>query len=122
MDRAMAWNKDTLRDIIKGKIGSHKFIVVANREPYIHSYSEIGIRCTTAASGMTVALDPVMRACGGTWIGHGSGDADREVVDEKDHIRVPPEDPLYTLRRVWLTKEEENAFYYGFSNEGLWPL
>ncbi len=118
----MAWNKDTLRDIIKGKIGSHKFIVVANREPYIHSYSEIGIRCTTAASGMTVALDPVMRACGGTWIGHGSGDADREVVDEKDHIRVPPEDPLYTLRRVWLTKEEEDAFYYGFSNEGLWPL
>jgi len=118
----MPWNKENLRDIVKEKIGSHKFIVVSNREPYIHSYSESGIQCTTPASGMTVALDPVMRACGGTWIGHGSGDADRDLVDEKDHVQVPPENPLYTLRRVWLTKEEEDKFYYGYSNEGLWPL
>jgi trehalose-6-phosphate synthase len=118
----MAWTKDNLKEIVKEKIGKHKFIVVSNREPYVHIYAEEGIRCMTPASGMAMALDPVMRACGGTWIAHGSGEADREVVDTKDCIHVPPENPSFTLRRVWLTKEEEDKFYYGYSNEGLWPL
>jgi trehalose-6-phosphate synthase len=118
----MPWNKDSLKESVKEKIGDHKFIVVSNREPYIHTYAENGIRCYTPASGMTVALDPVMKACGGTWIAHGSGEADRDVVDEQNHVRVPPENPSFTLRRVWLTKEEEERFYYGYSNEGLWPL
>ncbi len=118
----MPWNKDSLKKIVKEKIGDHKFIVVSNREPYIHTYAEDGIRCFTPASGMTVALDPVMKACGGTWIAHGSGEADRDVVDEKNQVGVPPENPSFTLRRVWLTKEEEESFYYGYSNEGLWPL
>jgi trehalose 6-phosphate synthase len=118
----MPWNKDNLREIVKEKIGEHKLIVVSNREPYIHTYSEEGISCFTPASGMTVALDPVMKACGGTWIAHGSGDADRDVVDKKNHVHVPPEKPSYILRRVWLTREEEARFYYGYSNEGLWPL
>jgi trehalose 6-phosphate synthase len=74
------------------------------------------------ASGLTTALDPVMRACGGIWIAHGSGNADRETVDEWDRVRVPPDDPQYALRRVWLTKEEEDGYYYGFSNDALWPL
>lgn len=118
----MPWNKDSLKEIVKEKIGDHKFIVVSNREPYIHTYAENGIRYFTPASGMTVALDPVMKACGGTWVAHGSGEADRDVVDEKNHVQVPPENPAFTLRRVWLTKEEEERFYYGYSNEGLWPL
>ena len=63
-----------------------------------------------------------MRACGGVWVAHGSGDADREVVDEHGARACPPDDPRYTLRRVWLSKEEENGYYYGFANEGLWPL
>ena len=74
------------------------------------------------ASGLVAALEPVMRACRGKWIAHGSGSADRETVDRHDRIRVPPEDPAYTLRRVWLTDEEQEGYYYGFSNEGLWPL
>jgi len=118
----MSWTKETLKDVVKDKIGTHKFLVVSNREPYIHTYGDNGIRCMTPASGMTVALDPVMRACGGTWLAHGSGEADREMVDERDHVQVPPDDPSYTLRRIWLTKEEEDRFYYGYSNEGLWPL
>jgi len=118
----MAWTKENLKDVVRDKIGTHKFLVVSNREPYIHTYGDNGIRCMTPASGMTVALDPVMRACGGTWLAHGSGEADREMVDERDHVQVPPEDPSYTLRRIWLTKEEEDRFYYGYSNEGLWPL
>jgi trehalose-6-phosphate synthase len=118
----MLWTKDTLNELVKEKIGNHKFIVVSNREPYIHTYSDEGIRCFTPASGMTVALDPVMKACGGTWIAYGSGEADRDVVDEKNHIQVPLDKPSYTLRRVWLSKNEEERFYYGYSNEGLWPL
>ena len=73
-------------------------------------------------AGLVTALEPVLKACGGTWIAHGSGDADREVVDAQSKIRVPPEEPQYVLKRVWLTKEEEKGYYYGFSNEGLWPL
>jgi trehalose 6-phosphate synthase len=118
----MSWTKENLKDVVRDKIGTHKFLVVSNREPYIHTYGDSGIRCMTPASGMTVALDPVMRACGGIWLAHGSGEADREMVDERDHVQVPPEDPSYTLRRIWLTKEEEDKFYYGYSNEGLWPL
>jgi trehalose-6-phosphate synthase len=119
---AMSWDKESLSRIIREKIGSHKFIIVSHREPYIHSFSDEGIRCQTPASGMTVALDPVMQACGGVWIAAGSGDADKDVVDGQDHILVPPENPRYTLRRLWMTKEEEEGFYYGYSNEGLWPL
>jgi trehalose 6-phosphate synthase len=71
---------------------------------------------------MATALDPMMLACGGTWVGHGSGDADRLTVDADDRVRVPPENPRYTLRRVWLTKEQEEGYYHGLANGGLWPL
>ena len=106
----MPWTRENLRDIVKEKVGTHKFIVVSNREPYIHTFTESGIGCYRPASGMTVAIDPVMKACGGTWVAAGSGEADRDVVDGHDRVRVPPESPSYTLRRVWLTKEEEERF------------
>lgn len=118
----MAWNREGLQQAAADKIGGQKFIIVSNREPYIHVYADEGIRCITPASGMTVALDPVIRACGGTWIAAGLGDADRDVVDAQDHVAVPPGDPSYVLRRIWLSKEEEERFYYGYANEGLWPL
>jgi len=118
----MAWTREDLKNSIEEKIGTHKFVVVSNREPYIHTYGDNGTRCMTPASGMTVALDPVMKACGGTWVAYGSGEADRDVVDDRDRVAVPPESPDYTLRRVWLTREEEEKFYFGYSNEGLWPL
>lgn len=103
-------------------MAGYKFIVVANREPYIHRYDSDQVTVVKPASGMATAIDPLMEASRGTWVAHGSGDADRDVVDEFDRIAVPPDDPLYTLRRVWLTKEQERAYYYGLSNEGLWPL
>ncbi len=74
------------------------------------------------ASGLVTALEPVMRACSGTWIAHGSGSADRDTVDRNDRVAVPPDHPLYQIRRIWLTKEEEDGYYAGFANEGLWPL
>lgn len=118
----MNWNKEILKNFILKIITGHRFIVVSNREPYMHSYSNQGIEYITPASGMATAIMPIMTACGGVWIAHGSGEADRDVVDESDHIAVPPSDPKYTLRRIWLTKEEEEGFYYGYANEGLWPL
>ena len=74
------------------------------------------------ASGLVTAMEPVLRACGGVWVAHGSGDADRDVVDAYDRVGVPIDDPRYALRRVWLSAEEEEGYYFGFANEGLWPL
>lgn len=118
----MAHTKKSLKDFISNKLNGYKLIIVSNREPYIHNYVGEEIKCIIPASGMVTALDPIIRAEGGIWIAHGSGNADKEVVDRNDRISVPPDDPYYTLRRVWLTREEEERFYYGFSNEALWPL
>ena len=97
--------------------------MLANREPYIHQRQPDGsIKVMHPASGLVTAVEPVLRACSGVWVGHGSGSADRDVVDSHDHIRVPPKEESYDLRRVWLTPDEERGYYYGLSNEGLWPL
>jgi trehalose 6-phosphate synthase len=118
----MAWTKERLEDTVRERLGGSKIVVVANREPYIHMHDGDEVRCMRPASGLTTAVDPLMRACGGVWVAHGSGTADRTVVDARDRVQVPPEQPSYTLRRVWLSKREEQGYYYGFSNEALWPL
>jgi trehalose 6-phosphate synthase len=118
----MPWTRQRLEDVARTRLGGAKLIVVANREPYIHQYDGDEIRCTRPASGLATALDPVLRACSGVWVGHGSGDADRAVADEHGRVPVPPERPSYLLRRVWLTREEEQGYYYGFANQALWPL
>ena len=114
--------RESLRELVQEKLHGYLFIVVSNREPYIHIFSGREIKCLIPASGLTVALDPVMQACGGTWIAHGSGDADAHVVDKNNKVTVPPDSPLYSLRRVWLSRKDEDGYYYGFSNEALWPL
>ena len=96
--------------------------VVSNREPYMHTRAADGtIKCAPTTGGVAVALDSLLKERGGTWIAHGAGDADRIVVDEHDRVQVPPDDPAYTLKRIWLSAEEEQRYYGGFSNEGLWP-
>ncbi|MGA2862654.1 MAG: trehalose-6-phosphate synthase [Steroidobacteraceae bacterium] len=117
------WTPQALQQVVRDQLHSPQIIVVSNREPYSHEFGDNGaIEVQVPASGMVTALEPVMRACSGTWVAHGSGSADREVVDRSDRVRVPPENPCYTLRRVWLSESEEQGFYYGLSNEGLWPL
>lgn len=118
----MAWTPETLRTILHAELAGADVIVVSNREPYIHQYKGERIEVQRPASGLVTALEPIMRACSGTWIAHGGGSADREVVDHHDRVDVPPEHPAYGLRRVWLTAEEEAGYYYGFANEGIWPL
>ena len=115
------WTAERLRVSIQTRPFGSLF-VVSNREPYMHVHRGKNIEALVPASGLVTALEPILRACDGTWIASGSGDADKETVDERDHLRVPPDNPEYTLRRVWLTKEQEEGYYYGFSNEGLWPL
>ena len=116
------WDQQALRATLRSELHGNDVIVVSNREPYIHVRTENGVKVQRPASGLVTALEPVMRACSGTWIAHGSGSADRETVDRHDRIAVPPEHPLYQVRRIWLSKEEEDGYYSGFANEGLWPL
>jgi trehalose 6-phosphate synthase len=116
------WTADRLAVQLRSRLDDRHLYVVSNREPYMHQRNGKNIEVVVPPSGLVTALEPVLDACDGTWIAHGSGNADAEVIDSHDHIRVPPEDPKYTLRRVWLTKEEEEGYYYGFANEGLWPL
>jgi len=121
------WSPSRLRSTLVQYLQGERVVVLANREPYIHQHvrgdnGAGGISVQHPASGLVTALEPVMRACSGVWVAHGSGDADRETVDARCHIRVPPGEESYLLRRVWLSDEEENGYYYGLSNEGLWPL
>lgn len=121
--RGGGWTPSRLRSVLARFLGGERVVVLANREPYIHQRDKNGaIEVLHPASGLVTALEPVMRACSGVWIAHGSGSADRDTVDAKDRVKVPPGEESYVVRRVWLTEEEEAGYYYGFSNEGLWPL
>ncbi len=118
------WTAERLHVSLRNKLQDKPLFVVSNREPYMHVFNERNksIHVIVPASGVVTALEPVLRACNGTWIANGSGSADHEVVDAHDRLRVPPDRPSYTLRRVWLNDEEDKGYYEGFSNEGLWPL
>lgn len=117
------WSPKTLRQLLVEELPGVEVLVISNREPYIHNKDAAGtVSLQLPASGLVSALEPIMRTCGGTWIAHGSGSADRETVDAQDRLRVPPAKPDYTLRRVWLSDDEVEGYYYGLANEGLWPL
>jgi len=116
------WTAERLRALLRTQLSGDQVIVVSNREPYIHERTADGVAVRRPASGLVTAVEPVMRACSGTWVAHGSGTADRDVVDGADRVRVPPGQDEYWLRRIWLTAEEEQGYYYGFANEGMWPL
>jgi trehalose-6-phosphate synthase len=116
------WTPERLRALLHDELAGDEILVVSNREPYIHADTPNGVEVQRPASGLVTAVEPVMRACSGTWIAHGSGSADRQSVDRHDRVPVPPSNPSYTLRRVWLSQAEEQGYYYGFANEGLWPL
>ena len=116
------WDPGRLRALLRTQLRGDQVIVVSNREPYIHETSTGGVVVKRPASGLVTAVEPVMRACSGTWVAHGSGSADRQVTDRHDRVGVPPGGDEYVLRRIWLTAEEEQGYYYGFANEGVWPL
>jgi trehalose-6-phosphate synthase len=119
---ASLWTARRLREQMRVELSGKKLFLVSNREPYMHIKDGNTVKCIVPAGGLVTALDPVMRICDGLWLAHGGGEADWETVDVNDKVRVPPEAPEYTLKRVWLSKEEEKGYYFGFSNEGIWPL
>ena len=116
------WTAQRLADHVRSKLDGSSLFVVSNREPYIHNRQGNNITVSQPASGLVTAIEPILCACNGTWVAHGSGSADTETVDSHDRLQVPPDDPRYTLRRIWLSAEEEEGYYNGFANEGLWPL
>ena len=116
------YTKEDLQRLVRNQIGNHRLIIVSNRQPYIHQLVDGQIRRSVPPGGLTAALDPMMQACGGTWVAHGGGTGDRLVVESGNRVMVPPDDPSYALRLVWLTEQEERGYYYGFSNQALWPL
>jgi trehalose 6-phosphate synthase len=122
--QSMLWTPDRLRVSLQNKLEENSLFVVSNREPYVHVHGsrDNSIQVIIPASGVVTALEPVLEACHGTWVANGTGNADKEVVDELDRLGVPPSRPSYVLRRIWLTEEEDRGYYEGFSNEGLWPL
>ena len=105
--RESIWTPERLRIFVQNKLNGDRLFAVSNREPYEHVRRNGSIECVVPASGLVTALEPVLRACDGTWIAQATGDADRDTVDEHGRVRVPPDHPQYTLRRVWLTKQEE---------------
>jgi len=116
------WTAQRLAEHVRNKLDGSNLFVVSNREPYIHNWQGNAITVTVPASGLVTAIEPILCACNGTWVAQGSGSADAETVDSNNRLQVPPDDPKYTLRRVWLSAAEEEGYYYGFANEGLWPL
>lgn len=102
-------------------LSERDLVVVSNRQPYSHTHEDGEITVSRPAGGLTAGIDPVMQRTEGTWVAWGDGDADFEVA-ENGRVCVPPEDPAYTLSRVELSEEELAGYYYGYSNQALWPL
>ena len=116
------WTAERLKEFIKAYVKDRPIYVVSNVEPFVHRHVGREIQYSVPAGGVATAIGSVMEACGGTWFAYGGGNADKETADEDGKIMVPPEEPKYTLKRVWLSEKEVKGYYRGFSNEALWPL
>ena len=116
------WNEARLEALAHKSFKNKKLIIVSNREPYIHEHRGGRVVCISPAGGLTSALKPVIRAAGGTWVAQATGSADRQTASPLGRLRVPPEDPAFTLRRVWIPENLQRSYYDGLANQALWPL
>ncbi|MBP9855276.1 MAG: trehalose-6-phosphate synthase [Candidatus Omnitrophica bacterium] len=116
------WTKEDLQNLVQDRMKEYQFVVVSNRQPYVHVFNRRNVECERGVGGVISALDPVMQACHGLWVALSDGDADRKVSAPHGKVQVPPENASYTLKMIWLNKKEQEGYYYGFSNEALWPL
>lgn len=114
---------ERLRALACSVVRDGNLVVIANREPYAHQRDRSGnVTVERPASGLVTGIEPILRACGGTWIAYGGGSADRECSDAQGRVSVPPESPEYTLRRLFIEEDCYERYYSGFANEALWPL
>lgn len=116
------WTAERLKEFIKAQLKDRPIYALSNGEPYVNTRVKNVIEWKTPVGGVITAIEPVMAACGGTWIAQGSGSADKDVADANGKLAVPPDEPAYTLKRIWLSPGEIKGYYNGFSNEALWPL
>lgn len=116
------WSANALSHLMATRMAGDQIIVVSNRQPFTHEFAENQVRLVQPASGLVTALEPIVRACDGTWIAHGSGPCDRDFVDTNDRCPAPVGTGSYTLRRMWLSAAEQSGYCDGFANSGLWPL
>jgi len=116
------WSPAMLHEFVSNRLPSEQLITVSYRQPYAHRKTDKGITWSMPASGLVTAIEPIMKACRGTWVAVATSEADRAVADAEGAIMVPPGDPSYRLKRLWLSDVEEAGFYAGFANEGIWPL
>lgn len=116
------WTKKTLQKTISERMADYTLIIASNRQPFQHSLKGGKLTCYREPGGLVTGLSPVMEAVSGTWIAVGTSEEDRKTVDSAGHVRMPPQNPSYTLRRIFLSKEDRDGYYYGYSNEGIWPL
>jgi trehalose 6-phosphate synthase len=117
-----AWTPEQLWHTLNRYLHGEKVVIVANREPYVHErMAGGGIAVLHPASGLVTALGPVMRACSGVWIAHGSGSADKETADRHSRVRVPPGEESYLIRRVWCPPRRRGATTTGSPTKASGP-
>lgn len=116
------WTKESLQETIQSRMGDYRLLVASNRQPFRHTAEGGKIVCQREPGGLVTALHPVMEAAQGTWVAVGTSEYDRQVLDAHQKVMLPPGKSAYALRRIFLSKEDRNHYYYGYSNEGLWPL
>lgn len=116
------WTAERLKEFVKAYLKDRPIFVVSDAESYVHSKGKSGVEVSVPAGGVITAIEPIMEACGGMWIARGKGDADKETADAEGKLRVPPEEPTYTLKRVFFSPKETKGYYLGFANQALWPL
>ncbi|MCD6135069.1 MAG: trehalose-6-phosphate synthase [Candidatus Omnitrophica bacterium] len=116
------WDKDGVLELVKRRISDYLFVVASNRQPYIHRFVKGKIESFKGPGGVITALDPVMRQIKGLWVCCGTGNADRVVVKKTGKVKVPHCCPSYEVKYLWLSKEENLGYYFGFANQSLWPL
>jgi trehalose 6-phosphate synthase/phosphatase len=97
-----------------------RLVVVSNRLPVVVTRGEDDrLTIDPGHGGLITALAPVLRNRGGLWIGWPGISGEADIDDE---LAASHRDIGYDLKPVMLTEDEVDGFYYGFSNEIVWPL
>lgn len=98
-----------------------RLVVVSNRLPFTCQHRpDQSWEIKPGSGGLVTALLPVLRDRGGVWIGWSGTAGDASEVNAVLEGAYP--DTGYSLKPVSLSHEEVEKFYYGFSNEVIWPL